>query len=273
MNEYQQVRILCREVPANQQENGKLCPWCNGGRHGEKSMSIFTRHDGVSLYICHRATCGKAGRVLPNGNASGNATDKQVPVFYPRPFTGDSRKLTPEEVELIGALFGLTQREIIWHRLSMCKGQIGNDYNRLLIPIQGPKNQLRGHITSLLPNQRSDEPKVSTYRVLDETLLGWFWSEGSKADRVVVVEDAISAMRVARHYYAVALLGTHLSVDDLFEILKQSDNIVLALDKDATSKALDYQQRYRFIAPQMQVAVLDKDFKYCNDEEILTRVA
>lgn len=80
-------------------------------------------------------------------------------------------------------------------------------------------------------------------------------------------------MRVARHYFSVALLGTNLNLDQIYEVLKISDNVVLALDRDATRKALALQARFKFIAPNLRVVLLDKDLKYLNDAEIKEKVA
>jgi len=264
MTPYQLVRLTCREVARNEQAGGKLCPFCRGGRHGERSLSVLTRYDGVSLYLCHRASCGASGRVLPNGNVS---SGELKPLgFEPRPFTEETRALNPEERELLGAMYGLTQREINWFGLTLTSKQ-----GDLVIPISGPLGQKRGHITR--PIKGNGGVKGLPYKILDEPFKGWFWLEGSKPERIVIVEDAISAMRVARSFYSVALLGTNLSQEDMFEILRFSDQIVLALDKDATKKALEYQAKYKFLCPQMVVAILDKDLKYLSDLEILEKVA
>lgn len=120
--------------------------------------------------------------------------------------------------------------------------------------------------------EHEGSPKTLTYKELDEPFAGWFWSDTSDPRRIVIVEDVFSAIKVARQYYTVCLCGTNISLDNIFEILKYSDNVVIALDKDATKKALEYKQKYRFICPNIQVAVLDKDLKYEPDDEIRRRV-
>lgn len=270
VNIYQLIRLMCREIPRNKQENGLKCPFCTGGKHGERSLSVFHRHDGVCLYICHRASCGASGRVLLNGTVSSGEEKDASPSFIPRPFNEETRTPSAQERELLHGLYGLTQREINWYGITVAKNT-----EDLVVPICGSSGQKRGHTTKIFgkPRDLPIRPKNLNYKVLDEPWLGWFWTEASKPERIVVVEDVFSAMRVARHYFGIALLGTNMSRDDLFEILKGSDNIVLALDRDATTKALEYQAKYKFIAPQMQVAILEKDLKSCTDLEILEKVA
>ena len=64
----------------------------------------------------------------------------------------------------------------------------------------------------------------------------------------------------------VALLGTSLP-DDYIPILKEFKNITVALDRDATSKAFDINQKLCYYV-RSQVKILDEDLKYFNTEEI-----
>ena len=264
-SEYAQLKLLAKEIPRGTTANGQECPFCKGGKHGERALSITHRPDGVVLFICHRASCSKAGRVFVNGQVSVNLDINHGPEFKARPWTGNSRSLDSKERELLDQQYGLTFREINWHRLSMTED------GRLLFKIVGPAGQLRGHILRTLPGE-SNLPKAETYKELNEPFAGWFWTETSSKKKIILVEDCLSAIRAARQFYSVALLGTNLSMDNMMELLKFSDHLVLALDKDATKKALDYQQKYKFIAPQLAVAILDKDLKHLPDNEIKERI-
>lgn len=265
MNEYAELKLLCQKVLKGTTLNGQYCPFCKGGRHGEQALSISLRNDGVALFICHRASCSKAGRIFLNGNVSTNLEIQHGPEFKPRMWTGESRALNDKERELLDQQYGLTFREINWHKLAMA------DNGALIFEILGPAGQRRGYQLRALPGD-THIPKADGFKELNEPFVGWFWTETSSPKKIIVVEDCLSAIRAARQFYAVSLLGTNLSVDALFEILKFSDHVILALDKDATGKALAYQKKYRFLAPQLQVAVLDKDLKHETDEEIKRRI-
>lgn len=103
--------------------------------------------------------------------------------------------------------------------------------------------------------------------------MGWFVSseqrwESPSWKNVLLVEDVVSAMRAADFIPAVALLGCNLSLEKLMEILKVTDDIYLALDRDATGKALAFQRMYSFVAPEMKVIPLDYDLKNLADKQI-----
>lgn len=82
----------------------------------------------------------------------------------------------------------------------------------------------------------------------------------------IIVEDAVSACAVSEDYTGIALLGTSLSVEFIKPIL-QFDKVIIALDKDASHKAITLQ---RYLSPFCSVTVrlLEKDLKYLTREEI-----
>jgi len=85
----------------------------------------------------------------------------------------------------------------------------------------------------------------------------------------------VSAIKVAPHHDAMALLGTHLSdakIDEIKELGYKS--IYLSLDNDATGEAIKIQLACRSKLPLLVVA-LHKDIKNFNKEEMaeyLTRL-
>lgn len=264
-----EVRMLAVGVPKGTTANGLLCPFCQGGRSAERTLSITHRGDGICLYICHRATCGQAGRVFANGNVIGNASEQPVRTFKPRQWNGLSRSPNDEERYLLENQYGFSYREIMLNRISIVS-ENQEFAGRAVINIEGPRGQQRGHILRVLPGKEG-KPKTLTYKVMNEPFAGWYQTQTSAHNKIVLVEDVFSAMKVARQFVCVALLGTHVTIENLFELLRYSDNIIVALDKDATKLALDYKQKFRFLAPQMQVAILEKDLKYCADAEIRER--
>ena len=86
------------------------------------------------------------------------------------------------------------------------------------------------------------------------------------ASRVgIVLEDCASACSVSSFLSGVALLGTNLQ-DSHLPYLRKYDRLLVALDKDATKKALDLVRRLQAIRPTSLV-VLNKDVKDMTDDE------
>tara|TARA_A100001015_G_scaffold253168_1_gene293202 strand:+ start:1010 stop:1804 length:795 start_codon:yes stop_codon:yes gene_type:complete len=81
----------------------------------------------------------------------------------------------------------------------------------------------------------------------------------------VVMEDCASACSVSDTYTGIALLGTNL-LDTHLPILKNYDKILVALDKDATVKALQLVRKLQSHVPTSLV-VLNKDLKDMTNDE------
>jgi hypothetical protein len=83
-----------------------------------------------------------------------------------------------------------------------------------------------------------------------------------------VVEDIPSAIRASRYMSSCALLGTHLSEDIVATLARNFHTIYLALDNDATKKAIGYKRKYSLSFGNFIVVPLSKDVK--NMKEIET---
>lgn len=80
----------------------------------------------------------------------------------------------------------------------------------------------------------------------------------------------MSAIKMAPHMHAIALLGTNLSeakVDEIRENNPGYEHIILALDNDATHEAIKLQLRWASRLPGMCIQSLPKDIKDMNDDE------
>ena len=84
----------------------------------------------------------------------------------------------------------------------------------------------------------------------------------------VVVEDCISAAVVGddRHT-GVALMGTSMS-NEQKQYLSQSSTALVALDRDAVSKALQLARELNGVVDKVKVLMLKDDLKYGNDRDI-----
>ena len=86
------------------------------------------------------------------------------------------------------------------------------------------------------------------------------------SDRAILVEDCASACAVSSIMTGVALLGTSLP-DDYIPVLKEFKKVTVALDRDATSKAFDINQKLCYYV-RSQVKILEEDLKYYDTDQI-----
>jgi len=86
-----------------------------------------------------------------------------------------------------------------------------------------------------------------------------------QTDKAIVVEDAASACAISNITTGVALLGTNL-LDTHLPYLSNYQKIFVALDKDATDKALDMVKILCRKVPT-KLMVLDRDLKNLTNEE------
>jgi DNA primase len=92
-----------------------------------------------------------------------------------------------------------------------------------------------------------------------------------RASCCVLVEDALSAITVGRQYYAVALMGTHLTDHVLQHITEYHDKFVVWLDMDnpeVISNAKKIRKRLTLFGQCGMIEYTGKDPKDCSDEEI-----
>ena len=82
---------------------------------------------------------------------------------------------------------------------------------------------------------------------------------------VVIVEDCASACAISNIVTGVALLGTNLLPQHL-DVLRGYSNIFVALDKDATDKAIDMVRTLRSVAPTKMI-ILKHDLKNIQKDE------
>ena len=82
---------------------------------------------------------------------------------------------------------------------------------------------------------------------------------------VFVVEDCASACAISNKVTGMALLGTNL-LNEHIKRLENYERVFIALDKDATDKALDMVRRLYFLVPT-SLAVLQHDLKNMMDDE------
>ena len=112
-------------------------------------------------------------------------------------------------------------------------------------------------------------------RSLNYNVLPKWYVYGSKkypficgsGDTAVIVEDCASACAVSDNFAGLALMGTSLPLEYISIIKKRFKNIIVALDRDATTKAFDIAREIGMIA-HTRVVMLEDDLKYFKPDEI-----
>jgi len=269
-NVFIQLRHHCATLEQGITDRSFYCPWCGGGSGKERSFAVTRTSEAEARYICHRASCGRFGRITVWGFRLDGSVPSPSPQkgksFTPRLYTRDTCELGEEWFAELLDHYGLTKDEIVgagWRQ------ELGSGL--LVCPVRSALGFLRGYEVrrSKVQVPYVKAPKTDPYRHVGDPWLGWYRtiSIGTTA----LVEDAISALKVSRHFQTVCLHGSHISEGMLLEILGVvgSKPVVVALDADATSKAIEFIAKNRFLAPNFRCVPLSKDLKYSTNEEIV----
>lgn len=235
--------------------NGEVCPHCNGGLNGDRTLSV-SRRDGSLLWICYRASCPFRGS---DGRYDGTPKDRST-VPSARAATGrwiarQADQLPLHIVELLAARYGIDE-------IATAKAGFGwsEEDSRLVMPVRSYAGEEHGVMLRALDGRT---PKVVSYT--DKGAIAWYTNRVSNG--TIIVEDQLSAVRASAYLTSVALLGTDLSYNKVNEIKDIGRfPVLLALDNDAIAKAVKYVQQYRSVLP-MQLVRLDKDIKDMTHEE------
>jgi hypothetical protein len=229
------------------------CPFCGGN----KTMSI-TQIDGNLKWNCYKASCGSRGinnvgrNILEIRNALNGIKNVQkrktsdIPEILSSPLLReDTYNYLLENNCLQAYLDGACRIEYSpkEHRVLFFNSDSSGCVGRSLKTRLKPKWKVYGETTNLFTV--------------------------GHCDPVVLVEDAASACAVyaTKKYTGVALLGTNLSYKQRTS-LKQRDNITIALDKDASRKALQVAAQLRG-GRKCAVRFLARDLKEYPPERLL----
>lgn len=261
MNAYDHLRVVSSTLHLGEDRGGEVCPFCNGGRTREATLSIRRVGPLTTLYVCHRASCGRKGRIGPSvafhdlGSVKAEKPERR--------FTGEISDV-PEEVrskfiEDYGIDLAATS-SVGWNV----------DAQKTVWGIRGPDGALRGYE---LRRYRGDAgPKTDHFRHdREDPWCGWYFpNQLSLGRRIIAVEDPVSALKVSKQYPCCSLMGSHIDLDRLVELVEVAldDPILVCLDRDATDKANKLAKRYAMLAPNMIAVPLQVDMKYMTHDEI-----
>lgn len=272
-----ELRMLGEGLPIGATANGEICPRCGGGRTAERSLSV-TRVDALRLaYCCHRATCGAHGFIggTPSSGTSVSVRAERG-VKTTELYSAETRGLGEEWLSELGSRYRFSEDEI---RRFGWNEEVNSGW--LVVRIRQPDGKERG-VHTRSRNGSGQSSATRDYRGQSTPWMGWFFChergrtrEGGKSP-IVLVEDVLSAAKVATVFDSASLMGCNLSLDQFLEAqaVAKGSPIVLALDRDATGKALNHVHRYGFISGGNLIPLLlSKDLKYSSCEEIRNMIA
>lgn len=269
-----EIEIDALHLSIGESETDLVCPFCGGGRSGERTFGI-TRIDTGLLYNCYRASCAD-GRGFTA--TRGDLLTGSKPVAKSKwkgPYRGEFRPLKRSDREYFANRFDLERPYI---------GFIGvNESDHYVLEVKTMDGYVRGYVVrrgcwSGYPacerRAESSGPKSRAYSNTDGgLLLSWHNPDVSNArwtGNIIVVEDQISAAKVAQAgYTGVALTGSYLGEDKVKEIARYKPaKLVIALDADATGEAFKAARKWGLAFPAVQVLQLEKDIKDMKRSEV-----
>jgi hypothetical protein len=189
-----------------------------------------------------------------------------------RPYRGPSAELSDEDLRYFK---GKYQIPTVWAYSCIRRGNGG----RYLLPIFSPRGECRGHVSRIpwpdAPLKCTERlPKADTFRSAWGPVQSHYRSFPSRhaANIIVLVEDQLSAIKLAAHGYdsvallgkPVSLVGTYGGADRVAEIAKRArtaDEVLVALDSDATDDAFKFARKWGAAFKRCRVAILSSDLK------------
>lgn len=251
------------ELGEGESRSGQVCPACKGGSSEETSLSV-SRRDGLLLFNCFRSSCGFRGAIgisTAGGEKSSKSSSVRSRTCIP------SMQLDQATAKLLASKYGISRETIRVAGLRWTGEGTSNYARRVSFPIFGPDSRERG--TSYRSYEGKQPKALIRFTSDDAVALSWYKFQRTSR-LLVLVEDQVSAMKIAPFYHSAALLGTNLAENKVDEILAQNpkyDRIYLSLDSDAVYEAIKTQLYWRSRVPNLLVLGIQKDIKNMNDTE------
>jgi len=258
------IEEIAREFGSSAEgiSNRGVCPACNGGSSRESSLTV-SRTDHRLFFKCHRASCGFAGSTTVLG-VGGVQEKRRAPERIGARDRYDSlgKGPLPRGVEAyLTRKYHLTAEH-------MAKGELRwtSDYSsagggRLVLPVRDRNGEAYGFNVRSLDGQK---PKSLLFA---ENLRGSWYPAKTKVNKLLLVEDQLSAIRASDRINTVALLGSYLHPALVDTISKQAyDTVYLALDKDAYKTSIKIALEHP--ALKLQLPMLVRDLKDMGPHEL-----
>lgn len=201
-----------------------LCPYCSGGT--SKEISFVIRRDNSNLRgSCWRGSCSKW---VSTQDIEG-AKSKDVSTFKPREYWAETTTPPIKLYKWLEKEYNISREELELERM-VYSGANG----RMVFPVYDVHGKQYGYNTKRTCQCTDKYPKWMTFFDRDTTRLHYprGVKKRFKYEYIFIVEDILSAIRIAQFAPVVALQGTSMSFAQAAELHRQTGTIILALDND-----------------------------------------
>jgi hypothetical protein len=268
-----EIRVLTSGLLPGGQLSGELCPFCKGGTSKERAFSVRKNEDHSITYKCHRAKCQCSGNLPPSAGSVTTYGGATAPVPQKQEFYGPLTSIPDEAMEKLVKKYSLTKEDVRRGGFSWAPQLDGG---RLAMPIRNRWIRSVGFSFRTLDKRKTPKnriymsdpvaPAMSFYPAVQEGSAVTMYQPKLP---VVIMEDQISAIRASKFVNTVALLGTYLGAAKVLELIKvKPQEVIIALDEDASSLAAEYVLKYRDFFPKLRMVQLKYDLKEIADEAI-----
>ena len=265
-----QLSHLNSELDLGETTRDAQCPFClkqNG------DFAVTRVEDGL-LYKCFRLVCDSRRFVPSNMGkwySSGTHSARKNINLEQCPFESFITKLNDEQINYLKNKFNLSIEELILNKIKWC-----TKTERIIYPILSKNGNIKGYVSRYykeLSNKKYDGVKSRTYWVnRNENYynVSFPYCEHEFDNVIILVEDIVSSIRVARHVPSIALLSNSIPKNAMNFLSK--NNVIIVLDNDATAHALKIKQKYSLFFKSCQVIPVDKDPKNMTDKEVIKNI-
>jgi len=255
MNFSQQLSLIKTLVPEGEVDTRIDCPFCN-----HTNTLIIRRIDSDLFWNCFSASCSAKGK------HEGEMSMQQV---YETVVTKEKEKekdfILPKSFVSIFSTDKCTDYFKKNHCIeSYIKGKVEMKYD------------VKQHRAVFIIKEK-EKVKGAIGRGLNAQVYPKWFMYGSKTypficgntDTAVLVEDCASACSVSESeaHTGVALMGTSLPDSYIPVLKKKFKKVIVALDRDATTKAFDISNQLRYYM-DTEVKILEDDLKYFDKPQI-----
>ncbi len=256
MNFSQQLSLIKTLVPSGEVDTRMDCPFCNG-----TNTLTIKRENADLLWYCFHASCSA------KGNHEGEMTMKQViDTVVNKKDRVNQSPLTFIPPKSFVSIFS-TDKCTDYLKKNHCiesylkgKAEIKYDVKQhRAVFIIKEKERVVGAIGRGLNSQVY--PKWFMYGDKSYPFIC------GNTDTAVLVEDCASACAVSEVHTGVALMGTSLPDSYIPVLKKKFKKVIVALDRDATTKAFDISNQLRYYM-DTEVKILEDDLKYFDKPQI-----
>ena len=257
MNFSQQLSLIKTLVPEGEVDTRIDCPFCN-----HTNTLIIRRIDSDLFWNCFSASCSAKGK------HEGEMTMQQV---YETVVMKEKEKAKEKEKPFV-----IPKSFVSIFSTNKCTDYLKK--NHCIEPYLKGKASIMYDVKqhrAVFIIKEKEKVKGAIGRGLNSEVYPKWFIYGSKtypficgsSDTAVLVEDCASACAVSEVYTGVALMGTSLPDSYIPVLKKKFKKVIVALDRDATTKAFDISNQLRYYM-DTKVKILEVDLKYFDKPQI-----